>query len=147
MDRVVETLDGFERALEGASPADVVFIPGDVRIDATGVSEIDVGADSVVLASDRGVDGSEGAEIIANDYASVNTRSVITSANNDIRVTDSDGAGRRLIGSRRAITTPKRAVVLYAKTHLGPGELASRVEQFREGPEPLDRSLTPGSVE
>jgi len=58
-DAVVGTLDELADALSAAGSGDVVFVPGDRKIDF-GSTTLSVPA-GVTLASDRGVDGSDGA--------------------------------------------------------------------------------------
>ena len=58
-DRVVETADELESALDASEDGDVVFVPSDVEIDTGSRYGIEI-PDGVTLAGDRGVDGSPG---------------------------------------------------------------------------------------
>ncbi len=60
-DFVVSTRGEFERALADASSGDVVYVDGNATIDV-GAQELTVPS-GVTLASDRGIDGSDGGEI------------------------------------------------------------------------------------
>jgi hypothetical protein len=59
-DRTVRTADGLETALADAGPGSVLWVPGDETLDVTGLSSLGPAA-GVTVASDRGLDGSDGA--------------------------------------------------------------------------------------
>jgi len=93
-DRVATTLDELIAALAETQPGEVVFVPGDVKIDCTArifVDELvlEIG-ERVTLASDRGRDGSPGALIFSDALA---TRPLIRVTGPDARI-----SGLRLRG-------------------------------------------------
>ncbi len=59
-DHVIRSASEFKSTVMGASDGDVVWIPGDVTLDVTGIENVVVG-NQITIASDRGVDGSSGA--------------------------------------------------------------------------------------
>lgn len=85
--KVVESRSALLSALKGASSNDVIYVPGDASIDCTGVSSAPIGADGVVLASDRGINGSDGGLIHADNMSSANTRGVFKTSRSNVRVT------------------------------------------------------------
>lgn len=84
----VTTRAELEAALASARAGDVVFLPGDVRIDLTGASLCIPGG--VTLASDRGLDGSAGALLYVTRTES---RATLRACGDDVRIT-----GLRLFG-------------------------------------------------
>lgn len=64
-DHEVRSGDAFASAVAGANTGDVVWIPGDAELDVTGISDLEPAGD-VVVASDRGLNGSEGALLAAS---------------------------------------------------------------------------------
>lgn len=64
---VVETADELERAInDRAGRGEVVWIPGDVAVDVTGLERLEP-APGVIVASDRGMGGSSGALLYTAD--------------------------------------------------------------------------------
>lgn len=63
-DEVVRSASAFRDAVESARAGQVVWIPGDLELDVTGLEDLQPAA-NVVVASDRGLDGSPGALLSA----------------------------------------------------------------------------------
>lgn len=59
-DHVVRSGSELENAIESTSGGEVVWVPGDARVDVTGLRYVTPAA-NVTVASDRGLDGSDGA--------------------------------------------------------------------------------------
>ncbi len=66
-DSVVSTDAGLVDALGAASSGDVVFVEGGATIDLTGHENVSI-PDGVTLASDRGVDGAPGGEVVIDSF-------------------------------------------------------------------------------
>lgn len=65
-DRVIETASAFRNAVESAAAGEVVWVPGHLELDVTGLKNLQPAA-NVVVASDRGIDGSAGAVLSASE--------------------------------------------------------------------------------
>lgn len=74
-DTIVVNREQLVNALRNASQGDLIWVPGWVTIDLTGEHEIDVGAEDVTLASDRGAH-SEGARLDVTDATYMRDRTV-----------------------------------------------------------------------
>ncbi|MDA1264080.1 MAG: hypothetical protein O2816_03255 [Planctomycetota bacterium] len=106
-DHQVRDLDGLLQALAGAVPGEVIFLPGDVVIDLTGMVFIEALVlelpGGVTLASDRGVEGSPGALLFSDALL---TRPLIRVTGDDARLSglrlQGPDAERRLDHHRRA---------------------------------------------
>ena len=106
-DHVVRDLEQLLAALAAAEPGEVVFVPGEVTLDLTGVVKVEglvleLRA-GVTLASDRGCEGSPGALLFSDELL---TRPLIRVTGDDARVTglrlQGPDAERRLDHHRRA---------------------------------------------
>ncbi len=106
-DHVVRTADALIDALARAKPGEVVFVPGDVTLDLTErvvvedlVLEVPGG---VTLASDRGHEGSPGALLFSEAFA---TRPLLRTGGAEVRL-----SGLRLLGPdpRRRLDHHRRA--------------------------------------
>lgn len=106
-DHVARDLDGLLAALASAEAGEVIFLPGDVVIDCTGVVRVEQLVlelpGGVTLASDRGRDGSPGALLFSDELL---TRPLIRVTGPDARVSGLRLRGpdpeRRLDHHRRA---------------------------------------------
>lgn len=65
----------------------MIYVPGDAQIDATGEASNPIGADGVTLASNRGINGSDGGLIFADDEATANVDPLIDFDRSNIRIT------------------------------------------------------------
>lgn len=86
-DSVVTTATDFVSAVENAGANEIVFVPGDTIIDLTGETNIATSSNGVVIASDRGINGSQGALIHSDDYSTDHPYALIKSYDDEIRVT------------------------------------------------------------
>lgn len=81
-DYVASTKSAIQSALDGASPGEVVFVPGTASVDLS-TSPLIVPA-GVTLASDRGHNGSNGALLYSDVYGS---HHIVEPQGDDIRIT------------------------------------------------------------
>lgn len=94
--KVVESRSALLSAMKNANSGDVIYVPGDASINCTGVSSAPVGSGGFTLASDRGLNGSDGGIIYADDLASANTDGIFKTSRSNVRVTGLRWKGPRL---------------------------------------------------
>ena len=82
-DFTVRTVEELREALTKAKPGQVVFIPGDAKIDMAGQKRMAIPA-GVTIAGTRGLDGSEGALIFSEE---LNTPGFFYTAGDNVRIT------------------------------------------------------------
>ena len=80
----VRTYDELRQALAKAAAGEVVFVPGDAAIDMGGNAPLSIPG-RVTLASDRGLDGSLGGQIVSNLLDT--GRGMLMSAGDEVRIT------------------------------------------------------------